>query len=835
MDQSWRFRPIQGNNICPNCSISHFPFCPNPSQTYPQFPNDPSLFQHRPLYDPFLDNRAMHHHAIPNPIDVYGIAKQPWDGSLGYESDRVHKKMRFDEPGGVGGYGSNVRRNLTDDERRLNLIREHGGPSSVQWVDSSFRTGSGYANNGGNQQFDGTLQRIEGQLNTSNANSFQDPIFSPREQVFDTQYNVGRDHRLQYSQEINENFTQSGGRDYDLMRGGMSNAHHELHQGNSHYGGYIDPAMRSQSRSVISPSAPKGRDMYQQDNWASPNLQPYLPHCVPYPISQDTSEKYNAHSLRQLQPNDINQEYELKNPHKRLLSENVHSQVSPRVVEQFGAHNVNKQGAHMSAANVVALQKQGQVLDSRIFGSHSSVPPLPPTPRPVDPPPPPHLQTTVSFPSIPSSVYPIPVSLSTNLPLLRPSALECQPFAPKHPSPENVKIIDASHLFRQPYQATRPDHIVVILRGLPGSGKSYLAKMLRDLEVENGGNAPRIHSMDDYFMAEVEKVEEIEGSKASASFKSKKRITKKVMEYCYEPEMEEAYRSSMLKAFKKTLEEGVFTFIIVDDRNLRVADFAQFWANAKRSGYEVYLLEATYKDPVGCAARNIHGFTSDDIQKMAKLWEESPSLYLRLDIQSLHHGDNFKDSGIQEVDMDMEMDVEDGSGNECPSDRNSLKTAEPSDVEYAPEGSKDGDKWDTEGEDRIRVKELEKSKWSHDVDEEDNDRLYAAKKNSNALSGLVRFYKGDKSVHWSDENGKTGFSIGAAKKANVLSLVIGPGSGYNLKSNPLPAEVTGAVQTNAEPKKHSVFQDALRAEHESFCVVFDRRRQRIGGLAIDDE
>lgn len=30
--------------------------------------------------------------------------------------------------------------------------------------------------------------------------------------------------------------------------------------------------------------------------------------------------------------------------------------------------------------------------------------------------------------------------------------------------------------------------------------------MLRDLEVENGGGAPRIHSMDDYFITEVEKV-----------------------------------------------------------------------------------------------------------------------------------------------------------------------------------------------------------------------------------------------------------------------------------------------------------------------------------------
>ena len=30
--------------------------------------------------------------------------------------------------------------------------------------------------------------------------------------------------------------------------------------------------------------------------------------------------------------------------------------------------------------------------------------------------------------------------------------------------------------------------------------------MLRDIEVENGGEAPRIHSMDEYFMTEVEKV-----------------------------------------------------------------------------------------------------------------------------------------------------------------------------------------------------------------------------------------------------------------------------------------------------------------------------------------
>ncbi|CAL5421155.1 unnamed protein product [Camellia sinensis] len=89
-----------------------------------------------------------------------------------------------------------------------------------------------------------------------------------------------------------------------------------------------------------------------------------------------------------------------------------------------------------------------------------------------------------------------------------------------------------------------------------------MAKLLRDLEVENGGDAPRIHSMDDYFMTEVEKVEENDVSKSAGSVRGKKPVMKKVMEYCYEPEMEEAYQSSILKAFKKTLDEGVFSLVI---------------------------------------------------------------------------------------------------------------------------------------------------------------------------------------------------------------------------------------------------------------------------------
>ena len=35
----------------------------------------------------------------------------------------------------------------------------------------------------------------------------------------------------------------------------------------------------------------------------------------------------------------------------------------------------------------------------------------------------------------------------------------------------------------------------------------------------------------------------------------------------------------------------------------------------------------------GCAARNVHGFSQNDILQMANRWEDAPSLYMKLDIK----------------------------------------------------------------------------------------------------------------------------------------------------------------------------------------------------------
>uniref|UniRef100_G3TSF1 YLP motif-containing protein 1 n=1 Tax=Loxodonta africana TaxID=9785 RepID=G3TSF1_LOXAF len=201
--------------------------------------------------------------------------------------------------------------------------------------------------------------------------------------------------------------------------------------------------------------------------------------------------------------------------------------------------------------------------------------------------------------------------------------------------PESKNVDD---ILKPPGRESRPERIVVIMRGLPGSGKTHVAKLIRDKEVEFGGPAPRVLSLDDYFITEVEKEEKDPDSG--------KKVKKKVMEYEYEAEMEETYRTSMFKTFKKTLDDGFFPFIILDAINDRVRHFDQFWSAAKTKGFEVYLAEMS-ADNQTCGKRNIHGRKLKEINKMADHWESAPRHMMRLDIRSL-----LQDAAIEEVEME---------------------------------------------------------------------------------------------------------------------------------------------------------------------------------------
>ena len=67
-----------------------------------------------------------------------------------------------------------------------------------------------------------------------------------------------------------------------------------------------------------------------------------------------------------------------------------------------------------------------------------------------------------------------------------------------------IQTVDAASLFWAPGRHDRPSTIVVLIRGIPGSGKSWLAQRIRNLECEHGAKAPRVLSIDPYFMIEDE-------------------------------------------------------------------------------------------------------------------------------------------------------------------------------------------------------------------------------------------------------------------------------------------------------------------------------------------
>lgn len=75
------------------------------------------------------------------------------------------------------------------------------------------------------------------------------------------------------------------------------------------------------------------------------------------------------------------------------------------------------------------------------------------------------------------------------------------------PTVENENTISIMDFLENPGRLSRPRRICIIIRGPPGSGKSYVAKLIKEKERQMGDANLRILSIDDYFLVESETTE----------------------------------------------------------------------------------------------------------------------------------------------------------------------------------------------------------------------------------------------------------------------------------------------------------------------------------------
>ncbi|XP_064101704.1 uncharacterized protein LOC135212188 [Macrobrachium nipponense] len=224
---------------------------------------------------------------------------------------------------------------------------------------------------------------------------------------------------------------------------------------------------------------------------------------------------------------------------------------------------------------------------------------------------------------------------------------------------ETVTIDD---LISVPGRFMRPPKMVIILRGPPGSGKTTVAKMIKDREIENGGSPPRILSLDDYFMVETEKMVEDPDTG--------RKVKTKIMEYEYEPDLEDSYRLSLIKSFKKQVDDGFFPFIVIDCVNHRLDHFSEIVSYGKKNSFEVYIggLEV---DMATCMQRNVHSHSREHISRIISTWQPTPVSCTKVDLTAFA-----QDAAIEEVEMEDSITTPADEGTTGESKSDSKRTEE---------------------------------------------------------------------------------------------------------------------------------------------------------------
>uniref|UniRef100_A0A182SXN4 YLP motif-containing protein 1 n=1 Tax=Anopheles maculatus TaxID=74869 RepID=A0A182SXN4_9DIPT len=205
------------------------------------------------------------------------------------------------------------------------------------------------------------------------------------------------------------------------------------------------------------------------------------------------------------------------------------------------------------------------------------------------------------------------------------------------------RMVDIDDLLLPPGRFHRPPRICLLIRGLPGSGKSHLARLIKNKE-QTFDQSPRVLSLDDYFLVEREEEE-----KDPVTGKVTKLIRS---EYEYDAEMEDIYIQNLIKAFKRTISERLFNFVIVDCCNHRLETYCEFHNYARSNGFKVYTC-TMQTDVEDCARQNIHKRSEQEIQTYADNWALAPDEHVQINFNSLLEPELPGDTDTTVADMEL--------------------------------------------------------------------------------------------------------------------------------------------------------------------------------------
>lgn len=157
---------------------------------------------------------------------------------------------------------------------------------------------------------------------------------------------------------------------------------------------------------------------------------------------------------------------------------------------------------------------------------------------------------------------------------------------------------------------TNKPHKLIILRSLPGAGKTTTAKLLSD---GNPYDDTQIHSTDRFFMCY--------------------NIEDRDWEYKFDGSKLGEYHESNLKNTIDSMCLG-YSQVIVDNTNIRFVDFKSYVLAAIILGYEIELIEPETEwryNVEECYKRNTHEVPLETIQKMRDRWETTETCYAKIE------------------------------------------------------------------------------------------------------------------------------------------------------------------------------------------------------------